>query len=289
MPINLIHLRAFHAVAAHGGFVRAAARIGVSQPTLSEQVRALERAHGVLLFERHGRRTALTPLGERLYAISRRLVDLEAEAELCLTDAEQLGAGRLRVAADSPAYAMPLLAAIAERFPGIHTTLSTGNAGRVLSDLHAHRADIAYIANVEPDPRLLSWPLFRTSLVAVVAPGHSWERRGHISAEELAAVRLVTREPGSMTWRTFEGALAKTSLVLSDVLEVDSREAVLAAAAFGVGVGIVAEDELPTDTQLTGLRIDGLDLTITEHLVCLAERRDLTVVRAARDLALSLA
>ncbi len=92
-----------------------------------------------------------------------------------------------------------------------------------------------------------------------------------------------------MTWRTFEGALAKTSLVLSDVLEVDSREAVLAAAAFGVGVGIVAEDELPTDTQLTGLRIDGLDLTITEHLVCLAERRDLTVVRAARDLALSLA
>ena len=178
MPINPIHLRAFHAVAAHGGFVRAAARVGVSQPTLSEQVRALERAHGVLLFERHGRRTALTPLGERLCAISRRLLDLEAEAELCLTDAEQLGAGRLRVAADSPTYAMPLLAAIAERFPGIHTTLSTGNAGRVLADLHAHRADIAYIANVEPDPRLVSWPLFRTSLVAVVAPGHRWNTAG---------------------------------------------------------------------------------------------------------------
>ncbi len=252
-------------------------------------MRALERAHGVLLFERHGRRTALTPLGERLHAISRRLFDLEAEAELCLTDAEQLRAGRLRVAADSPAYAMPLLAAVAERFPGVHTTLSTGNAGRVLTDLHAHRADIAYVANVEPDPRMVSWPLFHTSLVAVVAPGHPWEQRGQITAGELAAVRLVTREPGSMTRQTFQHALAKTQLVLTDVLEVDSREAVLAAAAFGVGVGLVAEDELPTNAQLTGLRIEGLELTITEHLVCLAERRDLTVVRAACDLALSLA
>ena len=54
-------------------------------------------------------------------------------------------------------------------------------------------------------------------------------------------------------------------------------------------MGVAAEDELPTDTQLTGLRIDGLDLTITEHLVCLADRRDLTVIRTARDLALSLA
>jgi aminoethylphosphonate catabolism LysR family transcriptional regulator len=289
MPINLTHLRAFHAVAAQGSFVRAAAHLHVSQPTLSEPVKALERGYGVLLFERRNRRTLLTPLGERIYEISRRLFDLEVEAEQCMADAERLRVGRLRVGADSPAYAMPLLAAVAERFPGVDTTLSTGNAARVLADVHGHRADVAYIANVEPDPRLVSWPLWQTTLVAIVAPGHRWARRNRITAEELVGVRLVTREPGSMTRRTFEQALAGVRLSPGDILEVDSREAVLAAAAFGVGVGLVAEDELPDDTRLVRLHVDGLPLNITEYLVCLAERRDLTVVRAACELALSVA
>jgi aminoethylphosphonate catabolism LysR family transcriptional regulator len=287
--MNLNHLRAFHAVAAEGSFVRAAARLHVRQPTLSEQVKALERGYGVLLFDRRGRRTELTPLGERLFEISRRLFDLETEAESCVTSAKQLRTGLLRVGTDSPAYAMPFLAAMRERLPGVRTTLATGNGGRVQADLLAHKVDVAYIGNVVADPRLVSWPLFHTNLVAVVGAGHQWARRRRITARELVGARLLMREPGSMTRRTFEQALADVELSLGDWLEVDSREAVLAAAAFGVGVGLVAEDEVPEGNRLVRLRIDGLRLAITEYLVCLAERRDLTLIRAACELALSLA
>jgi aminoethylphosphonate catabolism LysR family transcriptional regulator len=289
MPMNLTHLRAFHSVAAEGSFVPAAARLRVSQPTLSEQVRALERGYGVALFDRRGRRIELTPLGERLHEISRRLFDLADEAEQCVSDARHLRTGRLRVGADSPAYAMPLLAAMREQLPGVQATLSTGTAGRVLADLLAHRIDVAYIGNVEPDPRLVAWPLWQTTLVATVHGRHAWARRRRITAAELVGARLVIREPGSMTRRTFERALAGTGLATGEILEVDSREAVLAAAAFGLGVGLVAEDEMTDATRLVRLRVDGLALDLTEYLVCLAERRDLTVVRAACDLARSLA
>jgi aminoethylphosphonate catabolism LysR family transcriptional regulator len=289
MPINLTHLRAFHAVATEGSFVRAAARLRLRQPTLSEQVKALERGYGVLLFDRRGRRTELTVLGERLHEISRRLFDLAAEAESCLADAKELRTGLLRVGTDSPAYAMPLLAAMRERLPGVRTTLSTGNGGRVQADLLAHRVDVAYVSEVVADPRLVSWPLFHTTLVAVVGAGHPWARRRRIKAPELVGARLLLREPGSMTRRTFERALAEASLSLGDWLEMDSREAVLAAAAFGVGVGVVAEDEVPDGNRLVRLRVDGLGLAMTEYLACLAERRDLTLVRTACELALSLA
>jgi len=288
MPINLVHLRAFHAVAAEGSFVRAAARLGVSQPTLSEQVRTLERTHQVQLFDRRGRRTELTAVGERLHEITRRMFDLVSEGERCLQDAAGLRVGQLHIAADSPGYAMPLLAALAEEYPGIRTSLSTGNAAKVLADLYAYRADVAYVCEVEPDPRLVSWPLFHTSVIAVVGPGHPWAGRTTIQAADLVACRLVTREPGSITRKVFRRELDRAGLEVSDVLEVDSREAVMAAARVGVGVGLVAEDELPDDSSLTRLRIRPFDLTITEYLACLAERQAFTVIRAACELALSI-
>lgn len=66
MPINYSQLRAFHAVASHGGFTRAAAALHVTQPTLSGQVKALEEAYGVRLFDRRGRKVFPTELGRSL-------------------------------------------------------------------------------------------------------------------------------------------------------------------------------------------------------------------------------
>ena len=70
--MNYAELRAFHAVASAGGFSRAAAALHVTQPTLSGQVKSLEAAYGVRLFDRRGRRSEPTELGRELLAITRR-------------------------------------------------------------------------------------------------------------------------------------------------------------------------------------------------------------------------
>ena len=74
-------IRAFHHVALHGGFSRAAAALHVSQPSISEQVRQLEQAHDVLLFQRAGRQVRLTPAGEDLFLLTKRFFEAEEQIE----------------------------------------------------------------------------------------------------------------------------------------------------------------------------------------------------------------
>ena len=124
-------MRAFHLVAQAGGFTKAARTGGVSQPTLSAQVRALEEAHGVRLFDRHGRTITLTPLGQQLHAITIRLFAAEEDAKALLAGARTLARGHLRVAADSAAHVMPLLAKLKQRHPGL--TFPLPSAIRLMS------------------------------------------------------------------------------------------------------------------------------------------------------------
>src|SRR5437660_1390161 len=100
--MNYARLRSFHAVACEAGFTRAAARLGVSQPTLSAQVKALEEEFGVALFARRGRGVEATELGRALLDVTRRLFAVEEEAGELLSRARGLATGELRIGADSP-------------------------------------------------------------------------------------------------------------------------------------------------------------------------------------------
>src|SRR5690606_35381641 len=79
-PMRYVQLRAFHYVAVCGGFSRAAEELYLTQPAISDQVRKLEEEYDILLFNRHKKQVSLTPQGERLLEITRRLFDNENQA-----------------------------------------------------------------------------------------------------------------------------------------------------------------------------------------------------------------
>jgi len=285
LPINRSALRAFHAVASEGGFSRAARALGVTQPTLSGQVKALEETYGVRLFDRRGRRVQLTELGSGLLDLTRRLYALEGEAEQLLAAERGLKRGHLRLGADAPYGVMKLMAAFGQRYSGIRVTVATGNSEALLQALFDHRLDVAVVANVAPDPRLHALALRHDRLVAFVGQDHPWRRRRHVTLAELAAQRLILRERGSTTRRIFETALARAGIPLNDSIEIASREAVREAVAAGLGVGIVAEAEFGNDPRLKAIAIADARLDSVEYLVCLADRRELRLVHAFFDLA----
>ena len=107
--MNHAQLKAFHAVARDGGFSAAARALGVTQPTLTVQVRALEDGYRVALFHRRGRRVTLTRAGEELYTIAQRYFSVEREAEEFLRAEGGLSQGRVSIAADGPFHVMPLI------------------------------------------------------------------------------------------------------------------------------------------------------------------------------------
>jgi aminoethylphosphonate catabolism LysR family transcriptional regulator len=284
MTINHAHLRAFHAVAAEGGFSRAATARHVSQPTLSGQVRALEERYGVKLFDRRGRGVELTDLGRALFDVTRRLFAQEAEAEQMLVAARGLTSGQLRVGADAPYNVIPMLAAFNRRFPGVRIALAFGNSEEVLDDLLRRRCDVAVLPDIAPDPRIFATPFRRDRLVAFVERGHPWATRRSIRLGELADQRLILREPGSMTRAVFERALAEAGMTLGATLEIGSREAVREAVAAGLGVGVVFESEFGRDDRLHQLALRDVKLEAVEHAACLEERRSLRTVRAFFEL-----
>jgi len=278
--MNHAQLRAFHAVASEGSFTRAAEALHVTQPTLSGQVKALEERYGVKLFDRRGRRVYPTELGQTLLDLTRRLFSLEAEAEQILGAAKGLKRGHLRLAADAPFHVIGALSAFAKRYPGIRLSLTIGNSEEILEALVEHRADVAVLANIPDDPRVYAFPFRQDRLIAFVERDHGWAERESVTLKELAGRRLVLREIGSTTRRIFETAMAARGLALGEVLEVNSREAVRETVAAGLGIGVVSESEFGSDRRLVPLSIEAEELAMTEYVACLAERRDLSLVRA---------
>lgn len=282
--MNYAQLRAFHAVAAEGGFLKAARKLNVTQPTLSEQVKQLEASYGVQLFERRGRRSEPTDLGRALLEVTRRFFAVEQEAAQLLTAARGLTRGRLRVAADAPYLVMPLLAAFSRRHPGIELRLTFGNGEAVLAALRERRADLGVLPDVEGERGLHRAALERGKLVLLVARSHAWARRASVSLQELAGERLILREEGSTTRAILERALAQAAVTPAAAWTVGSREGLREAVAEGLGIGAVFESETGHDERLHALTVRDSPLATTEYLACLAERRGERVIAAFLEL-----
>jgi LysR family transcriptional regulator, low CO2-responsive transcriptional regulator len=277
-------LRAFHLVAQSGGFTKAARVGGVSQPTLSAQVGGLEETHGVRLFDRRGRTIALTPLGQNLHAITARLFAAEDDAKALLAGARNLARGHLRVAADSAAHVMPLLAKLKQRHPGLTFSLAIGNSSDVLRHVLDHAADIAVTAKQVSDPRVHSLLLRTDRLVLFVPRSHPWASRKAVALEALSGQDLVIRERGSITREVFEARLAEAGVKPGALVEVQTREAVREAVAAGFGIGIIFDSEFGHDPSSAKLTVKGANLDVAEYVVCLEDRRRIPLVRALLEL-----
>lgn len=278
--ISHSQLRAFHAVATEGSFTRAAQLLNVTQPTLSGQVRALEERFGVRLFDRRRRRIEVTDIGRNLLDITFRMFSLELEAVQVLSAAHALKRGHLRIGADAPYHSVPFLSAFHRRYPDLRLSMTMGNTKSLLDDLLDQRCDVAIAANVTTDSRIYALPFRQDHFIAFVDRAHPWARRRSVKLAELAGQRLLLREPNSNTRQTFDAAVARSNIVLGEILEIGSREAIKEAVAAGLGVGVIAQSELGDDLRLKALPFDGQQITSTEYVACLQERKNSPLVKA---------
>ena len=282
-------LRAFHLVAEQGSFSAAARASGLSQPNLSGQVTALEKAYGVHLFDRRGRSVTPTETGRQLHGVTTRLFALQEEARALLAGEQALTRGHLRIAADSAHHVVPIMAALRKRASSVTFALAIDNSAEVLKRLLRHEADAAVMAKSVSDPRLHTVRLRSDHIVLFAPSGHALaaRRRTHLSA--LAEQDLVLRERGSITREVLEQAMAAADIRPRTIVEVETREGVREAVAAGFGIGAVFASELGDDRRFHAIVVDDTDLAVAEYAVCLQERRKVVLVRAFMDEAARLA
>lgn len=273
-------LRAFHAVATAGGFTAAARLLRLTQPAVTLQVRALERACGVELFLRRGRRVRLAPAGEELFALTRRLFAVEREARDYLAAAGGRRAGTLRLAADGPFHLIDLLAAFRRAHPQVRLSVTIGNSADMLARVLTYDSDLAVVADAVADRRLHLVPLRRDPVIAFVGRGHPWAGRRAVRLGDFHRIAMVAREPGSATRQAFERALAGRGIEPELAIEIGSREGMREAVAAGLGVGVVLRSELGVDPRLKALAIRDADVQTWEYVAALKERKDSGLIAA---------
>src|SRR5690242_18699055 len=235
-------LAAFCAVVERESFSQAAARLGVTQPAVSQQVRALEKRLGRQLLDRSGRRVVPTEAGLRLYRGAQRMLNLE-EQLLGELAAEEEGAlrGRLEVGASTGPGGTVLALLLCEfqrRNPELTVVLSVHDTRRVVELVAARELELGVVGATRRERAVSFEPLFRDEVLLVCRPGHRFAGRT-LSLDELASEPLIVMQAGAGVRAVIEDELRSAGMRLRDLnvqLELGLQESVKTAVMAGYGV-----------------------------------------------------
>jgi DNA-binding transcriptional LysR family regulator len=244
MPFNLIQLETFRRLAQEQNFTRTAELLDLTQPAVTQHVRALQAHFGLKLVDLVGRRTVLTDAGRFLAARAELLLGNVAALEREMHEFADVRAGELRIGATVTigAYRLPdIVARFQGSFPGVRLRVEVENTQAMAFAVKAGRVSLALVEGPLADDELEIEPYEHDELVLVVPRSHVLaERKQPIRATELANVPFVFREEGSGTRAQVERALTAAGVHPNVALTLPSGEGIVRAVELGIGVAIVS-------------------------------------------------
>ena len=272
-------LAAFCAVVERRSFSQAAEQLGVTQPAVSLQVRALEKRLGAQLLDRSGRRVEPTEAGTRLYRGAQRLLALEQQVldEVAAEgDGDLSGALSMGASTGPAAVVVPrLLGEFQRAHPAVRVALEVHDT-RMVVELVAERRLELGIVGAAPRHRAVRFePFAYDEVVLVCPPRHRFAGRT-IDVHELASESLVVMQEGAGVRRIVEDELRRLGVRLRDLdprLELGLQESVRSAVLAGYGVTFISRAAVESDLAsgaLAEARVEGMD-----------GRREISLVRSA--------
>lgn len=272
-------LLAFHHVALHSGFSRAAEALSLSQPVISEHVRKLEQAYDVLLFVRKGKNIQLTEQGQQLFLMTKRLFEMQEQIEEYMSESSTNIEGKLRVVVDSAHHIINHISRFRAQYPHVFVSVHTANTQDVFKKLRAYEADIGVVGMSSGGSDMQAIKLGNSQIIAFAAKDYLPKPKAGLTIAELAKFPLIFREKGSKTRQLIKNEAIKQGVKLSASIEADGREAVREIVASGAGIGFVNKAEFGHDQRLVQINIKNVDIQMSETLIYLKQRRDVKLIR----------
>jgi DNA-binding transcriptional LysR family regulator len=285
-------LVAFCAVVERKSFSQAAERLGVTQPAVSLQIRALEKRLGLQLLDRSGRRVEPTEAGVRLYRGAQRLLALEEQlVEEVAGEADGALSGRFELGASTGpgGTVLPrLLGEFQAEHPGIAVRLSVSDTQSVVEQVARREVELGVVGAARRHRSVVFEPFLRDEVVLVCPPGHRFAGKT-ISLDELRDEPLVVMQEGAGVRQVIEDELRATGTRLRDFdtrLELGLQESVRSAVEEGFGVTFISRWAVETDLEagrLAVARVRGLDPAREISLARAAGRPETRTARAFVD------
>lgn len=285
-------LQYFVAVAETRHFTRAAEIVHVAQPSLSQQIKSLERELGAELFSRARGNITLTDAGEALLPLARRILEDAETAHHEVGEIAQLRRGRVRLGA-TPSLCTGLLPDVLrtyhDRYPGIQLMIEEGGSHDLVRELARGALDLALVVLPLPtaSPALETVELLHEDLVVVSslvrpAPGHGSGRGRRVRIADLREERLVMFRHGYDLRELTVAACRSEGFEPVFAVEGGEMDAVLGFVRAGLGAAVVPR--MVAERPGAGLRVTPLASPGLRRTIALAHRSDVAPPRAAREL-----
>jgi DNA-binding transcriptional LysR family regulator len=268
--LTIQQLRSFVAVADEQQFTAAAEILNLAQPSISAQIRLLERALGTPLFQRSHRPVKLTYAGIELLPLARQVLRSVDNVVHGVSEVEALRRGHVTVGA-TPSLASTLLPSALARFhrnyPGVSTTIVERDSVDLLEELESAALDLALVIMPVPRPTLDSVVLAIEQLVVVVAQDHPLAKRTRISISDLDGVPMIMfREGYDLRSATFD-AFTRAGISVTVALDGAEMGSVLSLVAANLGAAIVPSIVATDDRSVKVLHLRSPTLERTISLV----------------------
>ena len=242
MNVTFRQLRVFAEVARCGSVLGAAKALHLTPPAVSMQIKEVESQVGLALFDRGGRRLALSTAGEYFLVYVRRMLAALKEAQDAMARLKRVESGLLTIGMVSSAkFFLPqLLASFHAEHPAVEVRLRLGNREQLVEMMQGGEVDLSVMGRPPKDWPNRAEPFAMHPHVLITAPDHPIARGERVEAARLAREPFIVREPGSGTRAALEEYLAAQHLQPVFVMEMNSTEAIKQAVMAGMGVSLVS-------------------------------------------------
>jgi DNA-binding transcriptional LysR family regulator len=282
-------LVAFCAVVERRSFSQAAERLGVTQPAVSLQVRALEKRLGTQLLDRSGRRVEPTEAGLRLYRGAQRLLALEEQlvAEVG-GEGESVLAGTFQIGASTGPGGIVLAQLLCEfqgRNPELHISLSVFDTQTVVEHVADRELELGVVGAARRHRGVVFEPFFHDEVILACPPGHKFAGKT-VTLDEIRGERLIIMQEGAGVRQMIEDELRRVGSRLKDLdvrIELGLQESVTTAVRAGFGVTFISRTSVEPDLvagTLTEARVKGLELEREIFLVRASGRAETRAAQA---------
>jgi DNA-binding transcriptional LysR family regulator len=266
-------LKIFKTIVEVGSFTRAGARLNLSQPAISQHIRALEEHLGVPVLLRVGKRARPTPAGEVLLHCAEQVLDKIEDAERLLAEQGVGGGGVIRLGG-ADATCQHLLPAVVKeflaQFPRVHLQLAGGHTSTTLGRVLGGELDLGLVTMPVETDRIRVTEIGRDELVAIVRPDHAWAERRRVTAVDFTDEPLILYDRESRMTETLLQFLLEEGVFPRVTIEVDQVAVVKELVRVGLGVAVLPAWSVRPEVELGWLRAISLGSQGLTRTWCIA-------------------
>lgn len=281
-------IKAFTHVAREKSFSRAAGTLGVTQSSITQHVAKLEALMGTQLFIRRRGGLELTRAGKELFAISDRLTTMEQLVNEKISDYSALTDGHIRLIANAPRPAMPIIAEYGKLYPQVQIDFTLYNWTTAMTLLAERQVDIAIMTEPEDGPALFTHELRRSRYRAHMLADHPLAARSAVSLRDLQSETLVLPEDGSLTQKIARKKMQEHGIQFSRILRTTTFPMVKEAILHDLGIGLLLEKSIFPSDRLAAVQVEEMPEEYRDCIAIPADKRELRLIRSFLDVAVEV-